>query len=234
MRHLCLSCLLLAGACLLLACGSRARGVATIPSEPVPVAPAGDTPHEPAPADARWHAELLAVAAEFRQHYTKLSDDPNWAPTMCRAPLPTAAFKSRATTSKAHGRKLYFLWVKDSDAYQWAIGEATTAVDLQLTLPTQPVGQALVKEAYHPANADGKSRALGEPSALFVMLKLDPATEGTDAGWIYGTLTPDGRQITSAGLIESCMDCHGEAGQERLFGPPTSDLQIPRTPPRED
>ena len=32
------------------------------------------------------------------------------------------------------------------------------------------------------------------------MLKLDPAARGTDKGWIYGTLTPDGRQVSTVSL----------------------------------
>ncbi len=53
---------------------------------------------------------------------------------------------------------------------------------------------------------------------LFVMLKLDAKTPDTDGGWVYGTLTPDGKKVTSAGKVESCMKCHVEAKNERLFG----------------
>ena len=42
--------------------------------------------------------------------------------------------------------------------------------------------------------------------------------EGTDAGWIYGTLTPDGKTVTSAGRVQRCMDCHDVAPHDRLFG----------------
>jgi len=57
-----------------------------------------------------------------------------------------------------------------------------------------------------------------KPAALFIMMKLDPKTPGTDAGWVYGTVTPDGKEVTSAGKIESCMGCHQEAKYDRLFG----------------
>jgi hypothetical protein len=53
---------------------------------------------------------------------------------------------------------------------------------------------------------------------LFVMMKLDPKTPGTDAGWVYATLTPDGETVTSAGKLESCMACHRAAKPDRLFG----------------
>ena len=49
------------------------------------------------------------------------------------------------------------------------------------------------------------------------MAKLAPETPGTDEGWIYGTVAPDGT-VTSAGLVESCMECHDSAPHERLFG----------------
>jgi hypothetical protein len=50
------------------------------------------------------------------------------------------------------------------------------------------------------------------------MFKLEPGTPGTDAGWVYGTVTPDGKQVTSAGRVESCMGCHQDAPHDRLFG----------------
>lgn len=55
---------------------------------------------------------------------------------------------------------------------------------------------------------------------LFVMLKLDPQTPGTDAGWVYATLSPDAKKVTAAGRLESCMKCHAEAKNDRLFGLP--------------
>jgi hypothetical protein len=53
---------------------------------------------------------------------------------------------------------------------------------------------------------------------LFVMLKLDPETHNTDGGWVYATVTPDGKKVTSAGMLESCIRCHSEATSDRLFG----------------
>lgn len=233
MPKICLATLLMMTCCLLVACATQ-RSPAPRASEAQPEKqPPVKTPPVRDSEEDRWNDSLLAVAADFRR-YTKLSDDPAWAPTMCRSPLPTGPFKSRATTKKAHGRKLYYLWVKDSDAYQWAVSDESMGPNTQLVVPPQPVGQALVKESYHPANPDGKDRALGEAASLFVMLKFDASTDGTDAGWIYGTLTPDGKEVTSAGLIESCMDCHDAAGDERLFGPPISDFRVPRTPPKDD
>jgi hypothetical protein len=52
------------------------------------------------------------------------------------------------------------------------------------------------------------------------MFKLDPKTPGTDEGWVYGTVSADGKQVTSAGRVESCMRCHQKAPHDRLFGLP--------------
>jgi hypothetical protein len=53
---------------------------------------------------------------------------------------------------------------------------------------------------------------------LFIMMKLDAKTPGTDEGWVYATVTPDGKKVTAAGKIESCMKCHQDAKYDRLFG----------------
>lgn len=50
------------------------------------------------------------------------------------------------------------------------------------------------------------------------MMKLDPATPNTDDGWVYATLTPDGKAVTASGRIASCTECHTKAPHERLFG----------------
>jgi hypothetical protein len=52
---------------------------------------------------------------------------------------------------------------------------------------------------------------------LFVMMKLAPKEPGTDEGWVYGTVTADGKTVTAAGRIASCMKCH-ESQKGRLFG----------------
>lgn len=66
--------------------------------------------------------------------------------------------------------------------------------------------------------ADGKYYKATKPNGLFVMFKTDPRTPDTDAGWVYGTLTADGKTVTAGGKIASCMRCHEEAKKDRLFG----------------
>jgi len=49
-------------------------------------------------------------------------------------------------------------------------------------------------------------------------LKLAADTPGTDDGFVYGTVTPDNKRVTSAGRVARCMGCHDNAPHERLFG----------------
>jgi hypothetical protein len=44
-------------------------------------------------------------------------------------------------------------------------------------------------------------------------------TSGTDEGWVYGTIAPDGT-ITSSGRVRACMSCHVDAPHDRWFGLP--------------
>jgi hypothetical protein len=64
---------------------------------------------------------------------------------------------------------------------------------------------------------EGKWYRAARRANLFVMMKLDPKTPGTDEGWVYGTVTADGKTVTSAGRVASCMKCH-EPKKDRLFG----------------
>ena len=221
--------LLIAG----LVCIACSQKAPEAPSTPQPAtASARKASVAPALAAAKdaWHTELLAIAREFRS-YTKIAEDPSWAPTLCRPPWYTSAMISRAANDSAHGRKLYFLWVKTPDSY--FVGyrrESPPDGVAQL----QPAGQALVKESFQPgkgANPDDPRapRTLGEQSDLFVMFKVDPATPRTDNGWVYGTLSADGRAVTGAGLLESCMGCHESAKHDRLFGLPASSGKAHRT-----
>jgi hypothetical protein len=85
-----------------------------------------------------------------------------------------------------------------------------------------PVGQVLVKEAWvpEPMKDKGEAPKAKEKAGLFIMFKLDPETPDTDEGWVYGTVTADGRTVTSAGRVGSCMGCHKKAPHDRLFGLP--------------
>ena len=208
---------------------SLAGGIAGcgIPPEGSPGGPAS-LPTSPAGPDAALAAHVSAVAAAYRT-YGRVDDQrPSWSPTNCRLPSPGRGRFSDSDDDATHGSKLYYLYAKDGDEYR------------HMSPAAGAVGQALVKEAFAPvateidqapyfvvddasgmpfAVRDGVTYRPGDAHGLFVMVRVDPSTPGTDDGWIYGTVEPDGT-VTGAGRLASCMDCHTEAPHGRLFGLP--------------
>jgi hypothetical protein len=79
----------------------------------------------------------------------------------------------------------------------------------------------VIEQKYLPyARKNGKLYRAAKQADLFIMYKMDPETPGTDRGWVYGTVTADGKTVTSAGRVASCMKCHVDAPHDRLFGLP--------------
>ncbi len=73
--------------------------------------------------------------------------------------------------------------------------------------------------SYYPwASKGDKLYHADRLAELFIMYKTDVATPGTDNGWVYGTVTADGKTVTLAGRVMSCMACHQDAPHDRLFG----------------
>lgn len=173
--------------------------------------------------DPRFHKQLLKIAAEYEK-YSKVDDMMRWAPGLCMIPPPPKARLSHSKDIDTHGRKLYYLYARHRNAY--VNNEKNTA------------GQVVVKEAWMlPTAADIKAvedqieeakRArqavpmfkpdpLGPKSGLYIMFKAESKND-TDEGWVYGTVMPDGKTVTAAGRVESCMGCHVSAPHGRLFG----------------
>lgn len=190
-----------------------------------------------AEVDARF-APLIASAFRDYKAWGRVDDELRWAPWLCRLPLPGRARMSAAEDG-GHARKLYSVFARHRDRYPLVQGEAPVS---------QPVGQVLVKESYHPELVENGAPELPEPqpstpdgasgtpdhfdpylrdgdrvyrasrfAGAYVVLKVAPETPGTDAGWVYGTVTPEG-EVTSAGRVASCMGCHVSARHERVFG----------------
>lgn len=136
--------------------------------------------------------------------YGRVDDMARWAPTLCKQPAPEPPRLSVSRDPETHGRKLYYLFAKNREAYR--IGRDVP----------QPVGQVLVKESWFPsATSTSKHPKTGDRGPLFVMMKTGETD--SDEGWIYATLTPDGRSVTSSGKLASCMECH-QSKTDRLFG----------------
>lgn len=153
-----------------------------------------------------FHKKLLEIAAKY-ESYGKVDDMSRWAPALCAAPPPPRLRKSVAGKGP-HERKLYYLFAADRNDY--VEGKAPK------------VGQTIVKEAWVPQSAIESPHDFDPKgsyrNALFIMTKLDPKTPGTDQGWVYGTVTADGKTVTSSGRVESCMGCHVQTKNDRLFG----------------
>ena len=143
-------------------------------------------------------------------------------PTKSTAPYVNDTWHLEDRDTPLHGRKIYALFAKDELSFRLA--------------PTneQPVGQVVVKEAWAPKEVNvggkptgdrdmvhyqGKAFARGESRGLFLIFKVDPATPGTDNGWVYATTAADRTTITACGLLPTCADCHNRGGKDRLFGP---------------
>jgi hypothetical protein len=208
---------------------------------PAANAPAANAPEPAAEAnDPRWHPLLQEIAA----HYTtwgRVDDQMRWAPTLCAMPQPARARISASGDESTHGRKLYTLYAKDPVAYG--------APKSFMAGPEIPglagLTQVVVKEAFRPlevakdpgmgfghemlpAEKDGKRYMPGEPMGLYVVFKPAKPVAETDAGWVYGTIATDGKTVTSAGRVGSCMGCHVDAKHERLFG--TDPIKVPPGP----
>jgi len=190
-------------------------------------------------ASPPFHDQLREIAKTYKS-YKPVDFDAKFAPFLCRVPIPFKDYQpseARFSASKdgeTHGQKMYFLFAKQKDAY------------VKLAVQTNLVGQIIIKESWIPEEAKeedykqyvakhtdrsgpipfarrgAKLYRTAKQAELFVMFKLDPQTPNTDNGWVYGTVTPDGKTVTSAGRVESCMSCHKDAKHDRLFGLKTS------------
>ncbi len=212
------------------------------PAGDVALAPASA---EPAPEGALFHDDLRAIAAQYRG-YGRLDDEGRWAPLLCRLPRTGEARESDADAG-AHGRKLYTLYVQDPLAYAAVVPPAW-----EEPLVLDGWDQVIVKESWVPAPWDGDLQAwerwnrdeswgpsglrparrggafwkADELFALFVMARTNPAAPGTDEGWIYGIVSPEG-EVRAAGRVDACIGCHASAPRGRLFGPPDLPDYVP-------
>jgi len=130
---------------------------------------------------------------------------------------PTTLFKSRSTDTASHGGKVFRLRAKDDSKY---------AYDL-----VQPEGQILqlasfyYKEA-HTTLGDRNSLRIGESlylnatirSNFYLMYKSNSTEYPTDSGWVYATVSADGKTVLQKGLIASCMKCHDQSKTDRMLG----------------
>jgi len=200
-----------------------------------PIASAADHPAGAPPEnDVSQHAILQTIASSYTTFFR--ADGMWWAPYDCWAPPADAARMSAAPPGVAHGRKVYTLQIADFTAYARETGstaEATGGRSREPRVTTVPgAEQVIVKVSYEPtedpaasktrgvkpASSGGRAYYPGEQKDLFVMYRPTNKAFATDAGWLYGTVSPDGKTVTSSGQVKSCMGCHQKAPHGRLFG----------------
>lgn len=215
-----------------------------------PAKPAAETPAPPAPAKP-FEAKLLQIAKEYLA-YGRVDDQARWAPQLCRMPSPPSVRPSKSDDTATHGRKLYSVLARDHKAYgamekspqpvgqvivkeSW-LPEEVTKVDerpapvrgktVDLPKELDPYGMKQHRDWLMPyVRKDGKLYKAAKPAGLYIMFKAEPTAADTDAGWVYGTVTADGKTVTASGKVESCVGCHVKAKNDRLFGLPAGSGQ---------
>lgn len=203
------------------------------------------SPDRPAPVavtnDERFHDALRAAVADYGS-FGEVDDIMRWVPGLCRM-VQLDIHVSRSPDKATHGDKLFWMFAKDRQAYvdcaqrDQPVGQILVK-EAWASRPATPEevehARAVSRGQYAPAEdkrmrsithrtleRDGAHYTADRVKGLYVMRRLAADTPGTDAGWIYGTLAPDGRTVTSAGRVASCMRCHAEAPRDRMFGLPT-------------
>lgn len=193
------------------------------------------------PVDPGHAARLLEIARDYRR-YGRVDDLARWAPQLCEMPKPSVARFSASADPSTHGRKLYFLFAKDRRAYMvdrergdqpvgqvlvkesWIpeeLRDGSAGIDPEGRVDSGEEDPGVRNGRWLPyAERDGRRYHASTMAALFIMFKQDPASAGSDRGWIYGTVSADGKSVTSAGRVSSCMKCHEEAPRDRMFGLP--------------
>jgi hypothetical protein len=192
----------------------------------------GDDRQEPSPGkgEAAHRAKLLDIAGKYKT-YEKVDGQMRVAPAFCAPAMPPRPEHrlSRSDDESTHGRKLYTLY-----ALKCEPGPGSYAMQTKPNDALEPVkGQIVVKESWiaeevkadqqsykDAVGLDGKHYKPGAKGPLFVMYQTDPKDPLADDGWVYGTLTPDGKTVTGVGRLENCMKCHQTAPHGRLFGLP--------------
>jgi hypothetical protein len=183
-----------------------------------------------------FRSQLLEIAAKYKS-YNRVDGRMRLAPLYCAPPtMPSPDFRvSRSDDEETHGRKLYLLYAAKVDP------QSRSYIKSSISPGENPVlteDQIIVKESWLADEAkqdqtdivgaqfpnaigkDGKKYKATVQAALFIMFFAGPKTDGTDGGWVYGTVTPDGKTVTGVGRMESCMNCHQKAPYGRLFGLP--------------
>jgi hypothetical protein len=163
------------------------------------------------PMPARPHMSVADDGGHARKLYSLFAKDHLGYVTLS-APNPKAPAVGQVIVKESWVPEL----VKDKNAED-ARGRFG-AVDYDGADPALGGIGSIERDHFHRFAREGdKLYRASRIAGVYMMFKKSPQTPGTDAGWVYATLTPTG-EVTSAGRVASCMGCHVSAKHERLFG----------------
>jgi hypothetical protein len=206
-----------------------AHEVASVPTD------AAANPAVPTSVDYR---PLMREVAGSYRGWGMVDNQMHWAPGLCAMPAEGVAHLSTAESTAEHASKVFMLYASDAQAYWRAAGVTAKLPEslgpAQRLTSRDDVVQVLVKDSFvaehvegsrgfvggrvQPARRGDEMFVPGDPIGLFVMAQLRGAPKASDAGWVYGTVTPSG-EVTAAGTIAACVDCHDDEA-DRVFGMP--------------
>jgi hypothetical protein len=162
--------------------------------------------------DSNGHGQkLYSLFALDRKPYLSLWTDPTQVSLMTRE-------------SKSNASKLGIQQALVKESWKPELAD-NVQPDQHGKLPqieeSKSVGNVSPREGDHfspYAERDGKIYRAAEKAGLFIMMQLGSKTPDSDDGWIYGTVTADGKKVTAVGLVKSCIECHQNAPHGRIFG----------------
>jgi hypothetical protein len=190
-----------------------------------------------------FRKRLLEIASKYKT-YNQVDDVYRFTGVPCTDGFGGQTYKanvSRSDDESTHGRKLYQLYAANYDEFIDLISDKNvTGVKKegktdQVIVKESWACKEITRDAYFDAIQKTATRKLAisnrfkedekyyestRQGPLFIMFQTDPTTPGTDEGWVYGTVTPDGKTVTGVGRLENCMNCHQKAPHGRLFGLP--------------
>ena len=184
---------------------------------------------EPDINEPQFHEALVSVAEEYLRYGMVNSIAlPTTGEAVDSGDVAPKPFMSESDHESSHGKKLYFLFAKKIGHYVNPDGkpapvEQAIVLESWTSNPSYPGARNLVNHAsanrINPRTKVGNEiLEIGQRQNFFIMTKLAEDTPKTDQGWVYGVVDSDTREVVASGKIASCMSCHVNGGNDRLFG----------------